>query len=164
MHIIPDHTVLTIKHAHHLKMAGVVVSIRTAATSHMTQHNVLIVLKMYFQKTDSQKSLAGKRHNNELQTNVYTYSILHSLSLHKGHINHLGNTSAIVQKSSLSHVFTLHTSETLITFVPSATKIFVRMELDIATDIPFFILKKPYTVTHSGNEIERVKTKLNSVV
>jgi len=44
-------------------MAGVVVSMRTAATSNMTQYNVLVVLKMYFQKKwHSQKPLAGKRH------------------------------------------------------------------------------------------------------
>jgi len=37
-------------------MAGVVVSMRTAVTSHMTQHNVLVVLKMYFQKIDRAKN------------------------------------------------------------------------------------------------------------
>jgi hypothetical protein len=79
-------------------MAGVVVSMRTAATSHMTQHNLLVVLKMYFQKLTEPKIPRWKTAYtiNYKKKNVYTYSILHSLFLHKGHINYLGNTSTTV--------------------------------------------------------------------
>ena len=74
-------------------------SMRTAAASPMAQHNVLVVLNKYFQRlTAKNPSQENGIPKNELQRNVYTYSILRYLSLHKVHINYSGKTSAIVAK------------------------------------------------------------------